>query len=404
MSIALSQILELVGKLDDTPGNETPRERFRRYLADNVVEIGEIRDYVGECLRVSGDMHYRALQDLVNHTGRFLGFDVVFGRYQGTVNQIGFDGHWKSPTGFHIIVEVKTTDAYAIQTKTVVGYIDALISAKEIPSWEDALGLYVVGRPDASLKQLDNAIVAEKRTGHLRIVSVESLLAIADIASSYGVSHETILTLLRPSGPRVDPIVELITSLLSTASADTPQPAPSRGREFSVAAPIAVIAEPKGPASKPDQLSKRDDSTAAFWLTPVKSTEEESAEDCVNTLVGSEKIYAFGVRTPGRKKVKPGDWICFYATTIGVVAHARVASYPEHRSHPAVIPPQEFPWVFRLEKPVLYLESPVAVDASMRAQLDAFQGKDQLKSWAWFVQATHQVSEHDFRLLTRTGV
>ncbi len=35
MSIALKQILDLVGKLDDTPGEETPRERFRRFLKES---------------------------------------------------------------------------------------------------------------------------------------------------------------------------------------------------------------------------------------------------------------------------------------------------------------------------------------------------------------------------------
>jgi len=32
MSITLSQILALVGKLDDSPGEDTPRERFRLFL------------------------------------------------------------------------------------------------------------------------------------------------------------------------------------------------------------------------------------------------------------------------------------------------------------------------------------------------------------------------------------
>jgi hypothetical protein len=36
MSISLSQILALVGKLDDSPGEDTARERFRRFLKENV--------------------------------------------------------------------------------------------------------------------------------------------------------------------------------------------------------------------------------------------------------------------------------------------------------------------------------------------------------------------------------
>jgi len=115
-------------------------------LKDNVKEVGQIQDYIKECLRTSGDQYNRALQDLVNYTASFLQFDVAFGRYQGVQGQLGFEGHWKSPTGFHIVAEIKTTDAYAINCATLAGYVDGLISEKKIPDWDKTLGLYVVGR------------------------------------------------------------------------------------------------------------------------------------------------------------------------------------------------------------------------------------------------------------------
>jgi hypothetical protein len=40
MSITLNQIWALVGKLDDSPGDDTPRERFRRFLKENVILPG----------------------------------------------------------------------------------------------------------------------------------------------------------------------------------------------------------------------------------------------------------------------------------------------------------------------------------------------------------------------------
>ena len=66
------------GKLDDSSGSDTPRERFRRFLQENVTRVGEVRDYIEECLRTSGDQYSRALQDLVNHLGHFLGFPGDF--------------------------------------------------------------------------------------------------------------------------------------------------------------------------------------------------------------------------------------------------------------------------------------------------------------------------------------
>src|SRR5579864_239189 len=159
MAITLNQILDLVGTLDDSTGPDTARDRFRRFLANNVKSVAELRDHLEQCLRTPGDQYNRALQDLVNHVGAFLGFEVIFGRYRGLQGEIGFDGHWKSPTGVHVVLEVKTSETYAIKTSTLTGYIDQLISAKQIPSWDSALGLYVVGRPDPEVRQLEHAII-----------------------------------------------------------------------------------------------------------------------------------------------------------------------------------------------------------------------------------------------------
>jgi hypothetical protein len=43
-NITLGQVLDLVGKLDYTPGNETPRERLRHFLKENVTEARQLRD------------------------------------------------------------------------------------------------------------------------------------------------------------------------------------------------------------------------------------------------------------------------------------------------------------------------------------------------------------------------
>ena|SRR5579862_6760115 len=141
MDFNLRQVLALVGNLDDSPDDHAPRERFRQFLQENVTEVGQIRDYIEECLRVPGDQYSRALQDLVNHLGRFLGFEVVFGRYQGVQGQIGFDGHWKSPSGYHVVAEVKTTEVYPIKTATLLNYINELVSAAEISDPDRALGV-----------------------------------------------------------------------------------------------------------------------------------------------------------------------------------------------------------------------------------------------------------------------
>lgn len=375
MSMSLSKILDLVGKLDDSTGDDTPQKRFRRYLSENVTEVGQVRDYVEECLRTSGDQYNRALQDLINHVGHFLGFQVEYGRYRGVSGQVGFDGHWISSSGFHLVVEVKTTEAYAIKASTLVGYIDELISEKKIPSWDDAMGLYVVGRIDPEVNQLENAIVAEKRTNQLRLLSSESLLTLAEMMTLYDISHDDILSVIRPSGPAIDDVVNLMKNL------------------------VVAPEEEELPEVEPE-IPELVEGDVCYWLTPVRSDETQTAEEVIGRLVGEEKIYAFGDKTPGRKYIKPGDLICFYATGNGVVAHAEVKTKPEEKPHPKVRNPSKYPWTFRLKGPVLYLDSPTVIDAALRSRLEEFSKRDLSKPWAWFVQATRKISEKDFRILT----
>jgi hypothetical protein len=152
MISTLQEVLDLVGTLDDTAGENSSRERFRNYLARSAQTIGAVRDYIETCLRTSGPQYHRALQDLVNHTARLIGFAVDFGRYQGVQGAIGYDGIWKSGD-LAIVVEVKTTDVYTVRTATLVNYVDELISDHRVTNWDHPLGLYVVGRAEAALTQ-----------------------------------------------------------------------------------------------------------------------------------------------------------------------------------------------------------------------------------------------------------
>jgi len=394
MSIALSQlkqVLDLAGQLDDTPGNNTPRQRFRDFLDKNVTEVGQVRDYVQECLKTPDAQYSRALQDLINHIGRrFLGFEVTFGRYQGVKGQIGFDGHWQSPTGFHIVVEVKTSEVFPIKTATLIGYVDELIGEKEISDWDKVLGLYVVGNPNPDVQQLENAVVVEKRTQQLRIISADSLLSLAELMNGYDVAHEDVLALLRPASPTVDPVVTLIARLVAQKISEPP----TNGEKEP---PNGQHGEQREPKPAPSD-------EVVHWLTPVRGDKEQTTEEVLQTLLGQEGIYAFAQNTPGRKRIKPGDWICFYATGKGVVAHARVGSVPQQQIHPKVRHSDKYPWVFKVEDVQLYLNEAIAVDAEIRSHLDAFEGRDLNKAWAWFVQATRELSEQDFEALTQAKV
>jgi len=318
-----------------------------------------------------------------------MGFEVEFGRYQGVQGQIGHDGLWKSPSGFCLVIEVKTTEVYAIKTSTLMNYIDELISKKTIADRDHAMGLYVVGRSDPEVRQLENAILAEKRMDQLRVISAESLLSLAELMNDYDVSHEDILAILRPSGPVIDPVIDLMAKL-----AAQPKDNGDQRVEQSVIKALEPLAS---------TIIEEERGEATYWLTPVKADDIQTAEEVIENLVGNKGIYAFGERTPGRRHLKPGDGICFYATGNGVIGHAKVASFPEKKPNPAVRDPERYPWVFNLKDVKIYLENPIVIDAALRAKLDAFEGRDPNTSWAWFVQATRKISNHDFDILVRVG-
>lgn len=380
MNFTLNQILTLVGKLDDSPGEQTSSKRFRTFLRENIKEIAVVRDYIEECLRSKDDQYNRALQDLVNYVGEFLGFQVEYGRYRGVQGEIGFDGHWISPTGFHVVIEVKTTEVYAVKTSTLVGYINELISNRSVPSWEEVIGLYVIGRPNPEIKTLINGIVAERRNDQLRVISSNALVSMAELINDYDISHDDILQVVKPSGPSIDAIADLMARL--TAQRVMP------------AAPLEPMSEPM---SEEPQIGE----STNYWLTPVGSDEVATADEVIKTLVGEQNVYAFGERTPGRKRIKPGDWIAFYSTGKGVVAHAKVSSFPAKGTNLKKIRhPEDYPWVFQLSEPTLYLDKPVVIDADMRSRLATFKGRKLNSPWAWFVQATRRISEEDFRTLT----
>jgi len=394
MNHSLDVILDLVGTLDDSPGDETARERFRNYLAREVEDVGHTRDLIEECLRGSGTQYARALQDLVNYVGHFLGFEVEHGRYQGVPGEIGHDGLWTSPTGFHVVIETKTTEQFHIKTSALTGYVNELISEQRISDWESAMGLYVIGDPDPEVKQLRNAIVAENKTHQLRTISIDALLSLSELLSEYDVSHEDALAVLRPSGPSIDPIANLMARIVAQEQVRQTQES-LQENEPEHEERTSTVSEPE------PQLPE--DGDPSYWLTPVSGKEGMTPEEVVYQLVGQDQIYGYGKRTPGRKDLAPSDRLAFYASGEGVVAHAVVASRPEKKANPedllATPDAQDYPYIFRLRKPSLYLEEPVVIDESLRGRLEAFEDRDLSKSWSWFVQSSREVSKHDFEVL-----
>jgi hypothetical protein len=394
---SLDDILGLVGTLDDSVGPDTPRERFRRFLRESVGTTNAVRDYIEACLRNKGSQYDHALQDLVNHAASLIGFEVDFGRYRGVTNEIGYDGLWRRDD-FTIVAEVKTTDAYAIRTSTLVGYVDRLISDGRIANWDHAMGLYVVARTDAELSQLANSIIAERRTHQLRVADVETILALAELVQDKQLIPDEAVALLRPAGVFVADTVHLLARMAAKQvdSPDLPlEVVEVSSRSLDAATKTRAINEQEPPWN--DHALDR-----LYLMTPVRDEPDISAREAIRLLLKAG-WYVFGESTPGRKRLKPGDRLCFYESGVGIVAEAEVASTPARRPPTArglMRDLEKYPWSFKITKPRFFFDHPVVIDSTMRSKLEAFVGRDLDRSWSWFVQGTRRLSPHDYFLLT----
>lgn len=147
--------------------------------------------------------------------------------------------------------------------------------------------------------------------------------------------------------------------------------------------------------------NKRVGEAPLYFLTPVKDEPEATVQETLHSLL-DQGVYVFGNRTAGRGVLRAGDGICFYHSGVGVVAHAEISSVASQGSVTFAKDPDRYPWVFSVKNVHYYLDDPVVIDATLRAQLDGFKGKDPGGNWSWFVQGTGYVTGHDFALLTRT--
>ncbi len=137
------------------------------------------------------------------------------------------------------------------------------------------------------------------------------------------------------------------------------------------------------------------------WMVPASGHDGVTAEQSLHNWLDSGK-WGFWESTPGRKSVRAGDLMAFYAAKKGVVAYAEVAGDASQQ-----IAPHEWPEPVAQDKPVYkvplkdvkWLPAPNKIDAQLRSSLDAFAGRDANGVWFWLVQTTRRLSEHDFKKL-----
>ena len=112
-----------------TPPASTPRERFRRFLLEQVTGVAAIRSMLDQAHATLGDQHARARQDLILLLGRFLGFDVAFGSYEATAGSVRLEGHWRSRRRARIAIEVRSEQTADADVDTLARTVNALTAS-----------------------------------------------------------------------------------------------------------------------------------------------------------------------------------------------------------------------------------------------------------------------------------
>jgi len=212
---SIEQIVAMAGDGNLKDGSNCSNE-LREYLTQ--ADTKKLSEYIDHCLSTSFPKGGLVFQDLVNELGRRLDYKVLNGRYQGTINAIGFDGIWTSPEGHSIVAEVKTTDAYRIPLDTIASYRQRLLGSKEVV--EPSSILILVGRQDTG--ELEAQIRGSRHAWDIRVISADSLVKLVHLKenSDDPETGRKIRSLLTPMEfTRLDSLVDVMFATVTDVEA-----------------------------------------------------------------------------------------------------------------------------------------------------------------------------------------
>lgn len=202
----IAQLVAYFGDGNLSQDSECSKE-LRQHLSDASFE--KLQEYARHCLEAKFEKSGFVLQDIVNELGIRLGYEVSHGRYSGTKSAIGYDGLWFDGKQ-HLVVEVKTTDAYRINLETIAEYGRKLRAEKGI-SESTLSGLIVVGRQDTG--DLEAQVRGSRYAWSVRLISVDALLKLTKLNESVDdpALLKKIRTVVLPfEYTRVDDIIDLV--------------------------------------------------------------------------------------------------------------------------------------------------------------------------------------------------
>lgn len=336
MDFTLDQLLTIVGRLDDSPGFDTPRERFRRFLREQMTTVDSARSLIEQCRAQSGEQSHRALQDAIVLAGRLLGFEPSFGSYQYDPGLMPQHGSWLSRHRQHVSLILCSDQTIDIDLDTVA----RTIAAADGPG--SRIGLLVMTPFYAGRHRLEQGVQSGKYPT-LRLISVRGLLRLAEMVADLTLTHDDVLQILDPSAT-LDTRLDLLDRVMVAGHAE-PEPE----------VPVTVTV-------KAEHHERR------YWVNAMRVDPFTPTERIVRSLIGARQILGINPAPGLEDRVRAGDAICVFIAGRGIVAHGQINAIVTDGSR-MLRDSKRFTHVLRLTNVTVY-DAPVIPTLELTRKLD----------------------------------
>jgi len=155
-----------------------------------------------------------AVEELVDQLGRILGFETAR-------DDDGTGAIWTSPAGWHLLVWVLDAQNAATRLGKIGHARNAVLSSVRVPT-EDQVTCLCIVCGAANQRLLTDVLDLRRQSAHVRLIGIDALIRLAETAEQRSLSHDQVLSLLRPANPFADAIVSLVASRRAAPSTDLP--------------------------------------------------------------------------------------------------------------------------------------------------------------------------------------
>ncbi len=286
MAKSLQEVLQFFGQLDDAGGADSPRERFRRYLRDEVFAPEALQAYVNDCAALRGLQRVRAMQDIVNRIGELLGFEVIHGRYHGDNGPVTIDGHWRSDSGHQYLVEVRAGEMTPLDPARMRNFARLLHMAGKLPELDSIVGIYAAERNDIETGDIQRTLLESPGTPALRAISVGALIRLHELIRASEIGHEDVDRILSTGSVDID------SSILALGPRDSLNP-PDMSEVVQ-----ASQSTPNSPAGQTPQVSaprRRSLDEVAAMLEDINHSRHAAADEAAppsrDAVTGKKEIH-----------------------------------------------------------------------------------------------------------------